>query len=621
VFSEFSDASVQTRNLVTKQTAEYGETERIPLLPGEEVRDICGGAFRSATVSGHVLLNAGLADEQLSGGLENVYVQLITEDGIPVSDTTTTYTEADGSFYLKGALPGVYRLEFTLPADHSFVEPLLDSDVYTTGTFILNTKDDLLLPPLLSAPTGSYGGILYYDGNVNGQFDPSQETVLDGVVVQLHNTDYDMVYETRTLDNGEFSFTALRPGAYTLSVQLPEGLCFAVDATSLLAATTSRATTADFVLPAGLHLGGSNIAVVTPAKLSGTLYFDTENNARPDSIDPGATGVILTLQSADGTHSYTVITGENGDFTFAPIVPGNYKLLVSLTSDCIPADGNPATLVDGFYQSSVRIEDGGHPAITYGILRYAAMSGRVWSMDQSLTGVSRRTVTLFDANGAQLDQMQTDANGAFYFGNLKPGQYALSCDLPDSSYLFARTLDAQQTPSVITRDDCVIENGLGTSQFISLAMGEDKNNCHIGIGAMGKLGDTAWLDENGNGLQDSGEKGLPGIQITLYQYGEKVAETITDGYGRYLFTGLFPGVYTVEVTIPEEVRTTMPRTDYPLVASVLPESDETTVRAEGIIVPSGKRNLNCDFGFVLRKEGKYPASLENVPQTDWDYDK
>lgn len=620
VFSDYADLSTQTRNQVVLQTADYGETDSIALVPGQMVENICGGSFRSATIAGNVFRSAGLAAEQLSGGIENVWIQLLTEDGIPVSDTTATYTEADGSFYLKGALPGTYRLEFTLPAGHSFVEPLLDSEIYTTEPFTLATADDLVLDTLLATPVSSYDGVLYCDSNVNGVYDAGEST-LSGIVIQLLNNDYGMLYETRTLDSGEFYFSALRPGAYTLSVSLPEDLCFAFDAASLLAPTTANTASADLTLYAGQQLPGSNIAAATPAQLSGTVYFDLANNNLLDTADMGAAGIMLTLQSIDAAHFYTCITDENGAFDFSSIVPGNYNLLVSLTSDCIPADGNPAVLVDGFYQSQVRVEDGASPTLTYAILRYAAMSGRVWSMDQSLKGVNGRTVTLFDANGTQLAQTQTDETGAYRFVSLKPGRYTISCDLPDASYLFARTLDAQVTPSIITRDTSVIENDVGRSALLNLAMGEDKTDCHIGIGAMGKLGDTAWLDENANGLQDKGEKGLPGVVVNLYQYGEKVAETITDGYGHYLFTGLFPGKYTVEVVMPEEVKTTAPRTDYPMVSSVLPESEETTVRAENIIVPSGSRNLNCDFGFVLRKEGKYPASLDNLPQTNWDYKK
>ena len=136
---------------------------------------------------------------------------------------------------------------------------------------------------------------------------------------------------------------------------------------------------------------------------------------------------------------------------------------------------------------------------------------------------------------------------------------------------------------------------------------------------MGELGDTAWLDLNGNGLQDGNEPCLPGIRIALYQYGALAAETVTDNQGRYRVTDLYPGVYTLKVAYPQELKPTRIRDDFPLAASVLSPSEDTVAEATGVVVPSDGRNLNCDFGFVLRQEGVYPAELKQLYATDWSY--
>ena len=161
---------------------------------------------------------------------------------------------------------------------------------------------------------------------------------------------------------------------------------------------------------------------------------------------------------------------------------------------------------------------------------------------------------------------------------------------------------------------------VGEYGFFDVAMDQKLDYCDIGIGAMGAVGDTAWLDLNGNGLQDGVEPALPGIHIALYQYGELAAEADTDSQGRYLISDLYPGAYTLVATFPAEVTPTQKRTDYPLAASVLIPGEGQQATAEGVIVPSAGRNLNCDLGFVLRQEGKYPASLEERFFIDWSFD-
>ncbi|MDD5705997.1 MAG: SdrD B-like domain-containing protein [Kiritimatiellae bacterium] len=62
----------------------------------------------------------------------------------------------------------------------------------------------------------------------------------------------------------------------------------------------------------------------------------------------------------------------------------------------------------------------------------------------------------------------------------------------------------------------------------------------------GAIGDYAWEDFNGNGVQDAGEPVLAGITATLYDGASNVVDTmVTSADGRYLFTGLGTGVYQV----------------------------------------------------------------------------
>ncbi|MGL4419508.1 MAG: SdrD B-like domain-containing protein, partial [Gemmataceae bacterium] len=73
---------------------------------------------------------------------------------------------------------------------------------------------------------------------------------------------------------------------------------------------------------------------------------------------------------------------------------------------------------------------------------------------------------------------------------------------------------------------------------------------------LGGFGDTLWLDQNGNGIQDSNEPGLAKVQLTAVWAGfdgvagtpdDKSYTTTTDNKGNYSFVDLPPGNWSVTV--------------------------------------------------------------------------
>jgi|GEM_PF-1079966 len=67
----------------------------------------------------------------------------------------------------------------------------------------------------------------------------------------------------------------------------------------------------------------------------------------------------------------------------------------------------------------------------------------------------------------------------------------------------------------------------------------------------GSIGDRVWLDDDGDGNQENGEPGIPGVSMTLTDDdGEEVATTTTDESGMYSFDDVVPGTYTITVEPP-----------------------------------------------------------------------
>ncbi len=71
------------------------------------------------------------------------------------------------------------------------------------------------------------------------------------------------------------------------------------------------------------------------------------------------------------------------------------------------------------------------------------------------------------------------------------------------------------------------------------------------------IGDRVWADADGDGIQDPGELGIGGVTVQLRGAGADgifgngddtiAGTTVTDPDGTYLFTGVAPGTYIVQV--------------------------------------------------------------------------
>jgi len=126
------------------------------------------------------------------------------------------------------------------------------------------------------------------------------------------------------------------------------------------------------------------------------------------------------------------------------------------------------------------------------------------------------------------------------------------------------TNDQQPTASDQTDSDVNSANG-STPSTGPLSGNQTDSSLDMGIVQLPGItvGDYVWFDDNGNGIQDPNEDGVPGV--TVYLYDETTGELVTDGSGapliqvtdangEYLFTDLAPGQYNVLFelnTLPE----------------------------------------------------------------------
>lgn len=616
----FSDAAADgVGNQFVEQTPEHGQTAEVVLTAAQAKSGVDGALFRSAVVEGVVLLgdeSDGFAGDR--GGLAGAQVVLLNEDGAEVSEYTHAVTDASGAFLLKGALPGTYKLAYKLPQGSLFSAPYLEEPSFVTEALTLEAGASMQADPVFAVLTGSVSGVVYVDNNDNGVLDDADTRYPDASIT-MTMTELGLISQAVSDADGAYALKNLRPGHYAMDIQLSDGMLIAYGETSPATPALSSSATAELTVDMGQEQPDLDIAAVPSRRLSGRAFYDNDLSRTDSEGDAPRDALDIKLRHELSKIEFTAQSGADGGFSLDKVFPGAYTMVLSLPKD------HELYAPRGAHQEgsrwSVKITLAAEPEaetpLAIGLVQFGSLAGQVWNMGGGMEDVGKLSVALYrEGEAAAIASATTDPSGAYQFDRLYPGTYHIGVILPEG-YRFARTLDTSVRDSLITSDASPVSGLSGQSNPFAVLMGETKIAQDVGMGKMGQLGDFAWLDLDGDGMQDMDEPGVPGIVIRLYQHGQLAAETETDPYGRYLFATLYPGTYTLQAVMPAELTTTKQQTEFPLVASILPEAQGTTAVAEGVRVPSGGRNLNADLGFALRDGKTLPASMVNLPRKDW----
>ena len=623
----------ESRSRIQSVEQNEGLTDLIPVALGEQVSNVYAGVILPAKVLGQVFADAnddGLLT-QGEGGFEGVHISLLNESGETVNSIDTG---ADGAFAFADLHPGRYSLSYLLPEDSVYAAKIAGgSEIAGEDLTALGEAFDLTIGETKQAPLcgavalGRISGSSFHDANANGAMEDGEDA-LSGVNFTLINrvTGQEAGNAVSGPD-GSFLLDRLRPGAYTLNVSLPTGMVFTRTGANILMNPSLEAQESlDIDIIMGQRLESRLVGAVLPGSLKGYVWLDANNNGLQEPEEAFLRGLkVQVFDTQDGSVFATLTTDEFGAYHAPVIRPGAYDLTVSLPENSIAADtgagenmfadGTPGTIV----LSGLKLSEEEEIAdIRAGVKQYTSIAGTVWSDEQgTVLPIADTLVSLYEGNNLHtpVKTMQTGEDGAYRFEQLMPGDYRIGAALPQG-YLFVKPHDERlqsgEAVSIVTD----ITAGLGDT--FALNMGQDQESLNIGAVKTGKLGDFAWLDENGNGLQDAGEPGIPGLNVVLIQEGRQVAASVTDAYGYYLFDNVYPMLSQVNVTMYPELNPTTQRTDYPLLVSALSGAQGDTAYTGDVMVTSGGRNFDCDLGFVLKEGSKRPDAIQPPPVQKWE---
>ncbi len=350
--------------------------------------------------------------------------------------------------------------------------------------------------------------------------------------------------------------------------------------------------------------------------LGDTVWYDTNQDGIQDAGEPGVPGVQVELHTGSGCANPTgiiVSTDGNGNYLIPDVVAGDYSLQFAGLppgyvfspanqggDDTLDSDANATT---GCIDSIALTQDDLDQDV--GVFAPGTITGLVWCESPTNPNTAydpgdgdapqqNVTVTLYEDSNCNnaLDGTEattaiggiTGVAGNYTFtplvtgppGTNPPGCYVVEVDTTDPDLGLCNTpiTPVQTFPDLDANNPTSANNNFGLVVDLT-------------------LGDYVWYDTNQDGLQDTGEPGINGINVALYDNasctGTPVATTVTANGGTpatdgwYEFTGLSDSLsYCVEFS------------GYPATYSLSPANvgGDDTIDSDGIAGGAGAQITN-----------------------------
>ena len=434
---------------------------------------------------------------------------------------------------------------------------------------------------------GSIAGTVYFDANSNGVRDGG-EIGIAGVPIALTGT---ATRNTVTDASGNFSFTALQAGTYTLSETQPSGYIDGVDLAGTSGGTVNAPKNAisNITLAAGANatdnlFGEKPTELARDGTIAGKVYGDTNKNASYNVGEPLLKDVSINLSGVDFENKVinrTEKTDAKGEYIFRDVPPGTYTLteiqpigwndfadgtgskigtlaggtvaMNSITGLVMPMSGGnatgydfretktPATAVNGTIAGKVYGDTNKNASHNDGEPLLKDVSINLSGVDFENKVINRTE--------------KTDANGAYIFRDVPPGTYTLSEIQPTGWSDFVAGTGSKIGTLVGGTAALNSISGLQMPMSGGNATGYDFRETKTPASAVnGTIAGKVYGDTNKNASYNDGEPLLKDVSINLIgvDFENKIINRTekTDANGAYIFRDVPPGTYTLNEIQP-----------------------------------------------------------------------
>uniref|UniRef100_UPI000D0269E0 SdrD B-like domain-containing protein n=1 Tax=Staphylococcus simulans TaxID=1286 RepID=UPI000D0269E0 len=293
-------------------------------------------------------------------------------------------------------------------------------------------------------------------------------------------------------------------------------------------------------------------------RLGDYVWEDTNKDGIQDAGESALQGVNVTLKDESGNVLQNAVTDQYGNYLFTDLTNGNYVVEFATPEGYEPTvqgDGTNADVDSNGLVAKATIQGGDNLTIDSGFYKPTPVPATynlgdyVWEdsnkdgiQNSNEVGIANVTVTLTKPDGTT-ETATTDAQGKYNFTGLENGDYTVEFTAPEG---YEATLTN-------VGDQALDSNGLKTTATINNA---DNKTIDSGfykpaveptpVPATYNLGDYVWEDSNKDGIQNSNEVGIANVTVTLTKPDGTTETATTDAQGKYNFTGLENGDYTVE---------------------------------------------------------------------------
>lgn len=545
--------------------------EDIMLMSGEDNNTYDAGMYRLASIGDFVWedVNGNGIQDIGEPGIDGIALSLNGTSGDGNVVTSSAITDENGYYLFDDLVPGTYNINMTLPGGFMFSPSNQGSDNNVDSDAINGLIENInLISGIddLSNDVGLVSGVtigdfVWNDLNANGIQDAG-EPGLANVNIQLSGIDFNgtaVNLNTTTDQNGAYSFSNIFVGSYTLTVDVPMGFISTlnmvgtdknIDSDLIESGNTISFSVnnnnSDFSLDAGLIAFGY---------IGDFVWEDLNCNGIADMGEPGIADVLITLSGTDifgNLVEMTTTTDAQGSYVFINVLAGSYT--IAFTAPTGYESQLPTTYM-------VTVQNGQQiNTIDAAFFRRGAIGDYVWNdvnedgiQNENEVGIEGIKVTLTSLNLPMpvILETFTDGNGRYYFDNLKPAFYDIQFEIREG---FQPTFADQDADD--TKDSDI--DDLGNVYEIEIISGKIKTDIDAGFISEAKavIGDFVWEDMNGNGLQDTDEPGILGVKVLISgtaQNGSTLnAQVTTDNAGKYQFTNLPTGTYTLTFEAPQD---------------------------------------------------------------------